>query len=278
MPGGTAFGGAVYVAGGTANITNTTFTGNTAQGGGLQGTDERIGGNAFGGALYVAAGQVILTNATVTSIPPRACQRGGSAGYGGGLCVAGGTVTLANDTVECNSAYGANGYGGGLYVAGGTVTLYQRHGGMAIRNGDVPARRRTAAGIFIASGATVYLDSFTVANTINNTDSTGLNGSTANIDGTYIETPAAGQPPIVVHAASANPSPVTGTTTNLSVLGADAAGAASLTYTWAVTSALPAPPRRPSAATAATPPRTPRPPSTAPALTPSRSPSPTRRA
>ncbi len=41
-------------------------------------------------------------------------------------------------------------------------------------------------GIYIASGATVYLDSFTVANTTGNTDFSGLNGSTANIDGTYI--------------------------------------------------------------------------------------------
>jgi hypothetical protein len=30
------------------------------------------------------------------------------------------------------------------------------------------------------------MDSFTVANMINNTDSSGLNGSTANIDGAYI--------------------------------------------------------------------------------------------
>jgi hypothetical protein len=40
-------------------------------------------------------------------------------------------------------------------------------------------------GILIESTATVYIDSFTVANTINNTDSSGTNGSTANIDGTY---------------------------------------------------------------------------------------------
>jgi hypothetical protein len=43
--------------------------------------------------------------------------------------------------------------------------------------------------------------------------------------------------PSVVTPASATPSPVTGTTTNLSVLGTDAAGAANLTYTWTVTSA-----------------------------------------
>src|SRR5262249_31121106 len=39
-------------------------------------------------------------------------------------------------------------------------------------------------GIYI-DGATVYIDSFTVAHTINNTDNSGLNGPTANIDGTY---------------------------------------------------------------------------------------------
>jgi hypothetical protein len=37
-------------------------------------------------------------------------------------------------------------------------------------------------GILIASGATVDIDSCTVANTINNSDNSGLNGSTANID------------------------------------------------------------------------------------------------
>jgi hypothetical protein len=32
----------------------------------------------------------------------------------------------------------------------------------------------------------VYIDTSTVNNTINNADSSGLNGPTANIDGTYI--------------------------------------------------------------------------------------------
>jgi hypothetical protein len=223
VPAGAASGGAVYVAGGTANISNTTFTGNSAVGG--LGTLDGLGlpgGNAYGGALYVAAGQVILTAATVNNnlayTPLAYTANGPPTAYGGGLYVAGGRVTLASDTVDSNTVrYNVNnlaepsdpeshlgGYGGGLYIV---------------------------------SGATVVLDSFTVANTINNSDSTGINGSTANIDGIYIEPPAAGQPPIVAQAASASPSPVTGATTNLNVLGADAAGASSLTYTWAVTSA-----------------------------------------
>ena len=42
-------------------------------------------------------------------------------------------------------------------------------------------------------------------------------------------------PPTVVTPASATPSPVSGTTANLSVLGGDSAGESTLTYTWAVT-------------------------------------------
>jgi hypothetical protein len=47
----------------------------------------------------------------------------------------------------------------------------------------------------------------------------------------------AASPPTVATPANASPSPVTGTTTNLSVLGTDASGASSLTYTWSVVSA-----------------------------------------
>ena len=44
------------------------------------------------------------------------------------------------------------------------------------------------------------------------------------------------QPPSVAVAASASPNPVTGTTTNLSVLGADDTGESRLTYTWSLQS------------------------------------------
>ncbi len=294
-PGSNAYGGALYIAGGTANINDTSFTGNVALGGDGSGLPD---GTAFGGAIYVADGQVVMSNTTINGNSVNSIgDNRADVCYGGGLYVAGGTVTLANCTVDSNRAADApTSYGGGLCIAGGTVTLtndtvesntatyggglYVAAGTLTLTNCTVQSNTATTygGGIDIASAATVSIDPFTVANTVNNADSSGTNGSTANIDGTYILPPAAGQPPIVVHAASANPSPVTGTTTNLSVLGADAAGFSSLTYTWAVTSAPQAPPRPPSAATAATPPRTPRPPSTRPALTPSRSRSPTRRA
>ena len=47
-------------------------------------------------------------------------------------------------------------------------------------------------------------------------------------------------PPTVASPASANPTPVTATTANLSVLGADDAGEANLTYTWATAGTPPA--------------------------------------
>jgi hypothetical protein len=48
------------------------------------------------------------------------------------------------------------------------------------------------------------------------------------------------QPPTVATAASCNPNPVTGTTAQLSVLGADDNGEANLTYTWSLTGTPPA--------------------------------------
>ena len=95
---------------------------------------------------------------------------GGSLDEGGGLYVAGGTVTLASDTLASNNAN----QGGGLYVAAGTVTL---------TNCTVQANAAAGSGggVYIASGATVYLDSFTVADTADNTASID-----PNIDGKYI--------------------------------------------------------------------------------------------
>ena len=48
------------------------------------------------------------------------------------------------------------------------------------------------------------------------------------------------QPPTVATAAAASPNPVTGTTCNLSVLGADSLGESSLTYTWSTIGTPPA--------------------------------------
>ena len=63
----------------------------------------------------------------------------------------------------------------------------------------------------------------------------GISAVTSNDRFTY--TGGTDQPPTVAQPAAANPNPVNGTTTALSVLGADDDGEASLTYTWAATTA-----------------------------------------
>jgi hypothetical protein len=90
-------------------------------------------------------------------------------------------VNLSNDSVLHNSTSYLG--GAGMYLVGGTVTLCSD---TVEFNSATPGFGGFGGGIYIASGATVYLDAFTVANTINNTDRSGTNGSTANIDGTYI--------------------------------------------------------------------------------------------
>jgi len=172
---GNAFGGGVYIAGGSANISNTTFTGNDAMGGfgaGAPGSD----GSAFGGAIYVAAGQVVLTTSTVNNNWAATEATLGTTAYGGGLYVAGGAVTVSNDIFQSNGVGGsASGFGGGVYAAGGTVTL---------TNDTVESNTASfGGGIYIASGATVFIDPFALAHVINNTAATD-----PNIDGTYIET------------------------------------------------------------------------------------------
>jgi hypothetical protein len=121
---GNAFGGGIYIAGGTANITGTTFAGNTAEGavGGY-------GGSAYGGAVYVAGGTVILDNVTLGG--NTAEGNFGGFGYGGGLYVAGGNVTLTNDTITQNAAgpesdgFGGFSRGGGVFIASGpTVNVH----------------------------------------------------------------------------------------------------------------------------------------------------------
>jgi hypothetical protein len=73
-PGGYASGGALYIAGGNAVITGSTFTKNSASGGSgghggttLGGSAAGAGGAASGGGLYLAAGTLTLRNDIITS-------------------------------------------------------------------------------------------------------------------------------------------------------------------------------------------------------------------
>jgi hypothetical protein len=229
--GGNALGGALYVAGGTANLANANLANNTARGGG---GDEyllkvnvvqfgSIGGAAFGGAVDIAGGRVAMTGLVVKSNQAQGgtggqgqmvpiqwnnpLERGGTAS-GGGINVAGGTVTLATVDLLSNTAVGGQGgpgtgdsggapggdaFGGGLCVGGGVVTLTKDSVTANQAAGGAPGYGfygwgtpryglGYGGGIDIASAATVYLDSFTVANTTNNYASY----SNSSVDGPYI--------------------------------------------------------------------------------------------
>jgi hypothetical protein len=147
---GPAFGGGIYIAGGTANITGSAFGnpngywGNTAE-----------GQTAYGGAVYIASGNVTMSGDTFGTLNRQIGQHGNSAlggvgnlgeGYGGAVCVAGGSVFLTNDYIQGNVAYDLQNTDGFYYGYRGG------YGG----------------GVYISRGATVYIDSFTVAQTYNN--------------------------------------------------------------------------------------------------------------
>ncbi|HYT92632.1 MAG TPA: hypothetical protein VEL76_28205 [Gemmataceae bacterium] len=94
LPAGSASGGGLYVAGGTALLTDVTLSGNTAQGG--RGADAATFYDLFSGlTIRVSAGN-------------------GGSGYGGGLHAVGGTLELHNTSVTGNSALGGAGGLGGL--------------------------------------------------------------------------------------------------------------------------------------------------------------------
>jgi hypothetical protein len=205
-PGGAGTGGGLYVASGSVTVSGSALSSNSAEGG-LGGLSQiqSVGGNAAGGGLAIAGGSVSLTATTLDNNTAQGGNEqydgtvfGGGVpgtGSGGALYASGGSANLSSDTVEFNFASGVDGpdggspaigrasygYGGALYAASGAA--------MTLCSDTVESNTASpgyGGGIFIASGATAFIDSFTVANTINNTDSSGWNGSTANIDGTYI--------------------------------------------------------------------------------------------
>jgi hypothetical protein len=100
----------VYVAGGTAALTNVTLASNIAVGG----RSPYVGAGSYGGAVYVAAGTVVLSDATLSSNIARGGPgRATGLSRGGAVFVGAGTVTLRNDAISGNSARA----GGGVSIA-----------------------------------------------------------------------------------------------------------------------------------------------------------------
>jgi hypothetical protein len=128
-------GGGLYVAAGTATLTNGEVNGNDADN---------------GGGLYLATGAATLIGSTVSGNEVRAIPGGGD---GGGLYVAGGELTLTGSTVSDNTAQ----YGGGLYLAGGEATLTNCT--VNDNNADISG----GGGLYIDSGIEATLTGTTVS-------------------------------------------------------------------------------------------------------------------
>jgi hypothetical protein len=121
---GNAFGGALCIAGGTANITDSTF-GVFTYGDPLSYGNNAVGLKGYGGAVYVGSGTVSMSGDTVGTASgvsftnsvtswsfSSATGVGHGVGYGGGLCLSGGTILLTNDSISGNQASA----GGGIYL------------------------------------------------------------------------------------------------------------------------------------------------------------------
>jgi hypothetical protein len=108
-----AMGGALYVAGGTVNIRDTTFSNNSAAAGFTQSVN---GASAFGGAIYVAAGSVTMTTSTVT-------QNGADANWVPGTNDGGGIYITNAATVYLDALTVANTTGNSPNDIFGVYTL-----------------------------------------------------------------------------------------------------------------------------------------------------------
>ncbi len=120
---------------------------------------------------------------------------------------------------------------GGVFTAAQSVTLADATAGAAIRytlDGSTP----TATSTLYAAPFTISTLGTTVVNAIAFTATAQSTMASASF--------VIDQVPTVARAALATPNPVTGTTTQLSVLGADNGGEPALIYTWTTTGTPPA--------------------------------------
>jgi hypothetical protein len=208
-----AYGGGIYAAYGTVTVTNATLNNNKA------GVLYAAG---YGGGMYALGATVTMTNATLAknsavyggglslgggggATLTNCTAQGNSALQGGGVYDFDGSLTLDDDTLESNSA---SQQGGGVFLENSVATLTnctvdnnnanESGGALFVDRGNVDLVNDTVesnsvlaglhsvgGGIYISTLGALDLDSFTLAHTVNNTDHSGSNGSTANIDGKY---------------------------------------------------------------------------------------------
>jgi hypothetical protein len=156
---GDGLGGGLCVAGGMVYVNQSTMSGNNARGGLGENYSGGYGGSAQGGGIFVGGGMVSVNQSTVSG-NLAAGGTGGDAYYetyggdggsaeGGGIFVGGGRLEVHQSTLSSNTAVGGSG-GSGPYNG---VDGPGEGGGLSTPPDEPPY---------------TYLDSFTVAHTIDN--------------------------------------------------------------------------------------------------------------
>jgi hypothetical protein len=143
---------------GTVVITDSTLSGNVAQGGnGPGGVNNNVGSTARGGSIYFEGGTLNISGSRIDtsaanggsggSVPQSGMLNGGFGGLaqGGGVWVGGGTATINNTTLESTVANGGNSGGGG--------------------NGSEPAGGADGGGLYSLGNVTVSNSTFHLAGT-----------------------------------------------------------------------------------------------------------------
>ncbi len=132
-------GGGIYKTGsGRLNVSNATFSGNTAGefGGGIYNSGGTLslnnvilennaasGTDVAGGAVYNDGARLIVTRTSVTNN----AVNGSNSGFGGGIYHNNGQLEISESTFSGNTATGTvgGGYGGGIHIAGASQTLLE---------------------------------------------------------------------------------------------------------------------------------------------------------
>jgi hypothetical protein len=199
LPNGGDGSGAVENTGpGTLRIYNSTFTRNTAGGGGTPDTDNDPGGAGFGAAISASEGTVDIVGNTFTQ---NKAGGGGSSnagspggeGRGGAVYLTGVAATIRNNTFASNTAGGLGGAPGGTRGTGGAVYATGLTSPLTFTGNLVRGNRAAPDAFTDGFGGGLYLELTSGAHTIANSTfvengigSGGAAGATHRGGGLYI--------------------------------------------------------------------------------------------
>jgi uncharacterized repeat protein (TIGR03803 family) len=246
--GGSAFCGTVFKVTSTGAVTVLhTFTttapspnGADPYGGVIQASDGNFYGTTYDGGTNGSGTIFEITSAgTLTTLHSFASSTEGANPYSG--LVQGSDGNFYGTT----SDGGANGNGtvfklsvsGSLKVTISPTAAITAGAKWQVDGGALQSSGTTLSGLAIGPHTVTFSGPFTGWNPPASQNIIVTTNQTTSVSGTY----TAATSPTVATAAAANPNPVTSTTTNLTVLGADAGGESNLTYTWATTGTPPGP-------------------------------------